>query len=71
MVATAEEVTSHIRWTTPDEGRDFFDVQARHLLGISGDEFLRRWDAGEYDELVDDSRHPEILRLAVLIPFAR
>lgn len=71
MLTTAEEVTSRIHWPTPDEGRDFFDVQARRLLGISGDEFLRRWDAGEYDELVDDPQHPEILRLAVLIPFTR
>jgi hypothetical protein len=53
------------------EGRAFFEEQARKLLGISGEEFLRRWEAGEYDELADDPEHPEILRLATLIPFAR
>lgn len=29
-------------------GVALFDRQARRLLGISGVEFLRRWDAGEF-----------------------
>ena len=29
---------------TPEEGLALFDQQARKTLGISGDEFLRRWD---------------------------
>ncbi len=34
-----------------------FDQEARRALGISGDEFLRRWDAGEYDgDDVDEPR---------------
>lgn len=38
---------------TPDEAREVFEADIRRLLGISGDEFLRRYDAGElvpYDE---------------------
>jgi hypothetical protein len=30
-----------------EEGIVLFDKAARNKLGISGDEFLRRWDAGE------------------------
>ncbi len=38
---------------TPEEAREVFEADIRRLLGISGDEFLRRYDAGElvpYDE---------------------
>jgi hypothetical protein len=68
---TGEQQNGQIHWMNQQEGRAFFEEQARKLLGISGEEFLRRWEAGEYDELADDPEHPEILRLATLIPFAR
>jgi hypothetical protein len=37
------------------------------VLNISGDEFLSRWDAGEYE----DAEDPSVTRVAMLIPFAR
>lgn len=52
---------------TREEGQELFDRRARKLLGISGEEFLQRWDAGEYS----DSDAPNVASLAVLIPFAR
>jgi hypothetical protein len=52
---------------TRDEGRALMDRAARELLRISGDEFLEKWDAGDY-EGVDD---PALTRVAMLIPFAR
>jgi hypothetical protein len=42
-----------VKELTEEEARAYFDAQARRLLGISGEEFLRRLDAGEFDELVD------------------
>jgi hypothetical protein len=71
MATTYGETTENIQWLTPDEGREFFDRQARRLLGISGEDFLRGWDAGEYDAIADDPDHPEVMRLAMLIPFGR
>ena len=56
---------------TPAEGVAFFEQQSRELLGISSAEFLRRYDAGEYDEIIDDPAHREIGLLEFLIPFAR
>ena len=53
------------------EGDAFFDQQCHAVLGISGAEFLRRYDAGEYDEIIDDPAHREIGLLEFLIPFAR
>jgi hypothetical protein len=55
----------------PEEGLAFFDEQVRELLGISGAEFLQRYDAGEYDAIIDDPAHREIGLLEFLIPFAR
>jgi hypothetical protein len=49
------------------EGRDMLDRAAREVLNISGDEFLDRWDAGEYEDADD----PAVTRVAMLIPFAR
>jgi hypothetical protein len=56
---------------TVDEGRTLFDRQARKTLNISGDEFLRRWDSGEYRHVRDDAKGRRVRRLAMLIPFAR
>jgi hypothetical protein len=52
---------------SPDEVRTLIDRQARRYLGISGEEFLRRWHRGEY---ADDSDRPGLIRLALLVPFA-
>lgn len=49
------------------EGRAMLDQAARDTLGISADEFLSKWDAGEYE----DSDDPAVTRVAMLIPFAR
>jgi hypothetical protein len=50
-----------------EEGIEILDAAARQALGISGEEFLRRKDAGEYEE----SEDPAVARVAMLIPFAR
>jgi hypothetical protein len=52
---------------TDEEAVALFDALARELLGISGKEFLQRFDAGEYagrDE-------PGIIDLVILLPLAR
>lgn len=56
---------------TPEEGRAIFDRQVETALGISGDEFLERWDAGAYRPVQDTAEGREIGRLVMLMPFAR
>lgn len=58
-------------YTTPEEGRAWFEYQAQHLMGMGGEEFIRRWEAGEYDEIADKAGHRHIMRLVMMIPFAR
>jgi hypothetical protein len=49
------------------EGAGILDRAARRKLGISGDEFIRRWDAGEYA----GSENVKAQEVADLLPFAR
>jgi hypothetical protein len=50
-----------------EQGRAMLDRAAQENLGISADEFLAKWDAGEYEDTDD----PAVTRVAMLIPFAR
>lgn len=61
---------SPIRVASVRDGKNLFDHQARQTLDISGDEFLRRWDAGVY-RANDSDEGRAARRLAMLIPFAR
>jgi hypothetical protein len=58
-------------WVTPEEGRRMFDEVVRERLGISGEEFIRRWEEGEYDAVLDMPGYLHIGYLSSLIPFAR
>jgi hypothetical protein len=54
---------------TRTEANALFDSRARLYLGISGTDFLRRWDAGEYrDRTACTSR---VMRVACMISFVR
>ncbi len=56
---------------SPEEGRKLLDEAAHHWIGIPGEEFLRRWDAGEYRDLPDTPAGWRIMRVVGLISFAR
>ena len=71
MAAIVQRRDSRIQLFDPEETRQAFDAQARELMGMSGEEFIRRWDAGEFATIADDAEHPEVMRLALLIPFGR
>ncbi len=62
---------AQVREATPGEGRTMLDNQARRQLGISGDEFLNRWDDGEYANLEDPHFALRVDRVRALIPFVR
>ena len=62
--ATAQIV---VRELDHEAGRELLDEQARKYLGIGGQEFLRRWDAGE----IDADEDPDVMRVAMLAGFAR
>lgn len=56
---------------TEEEGAALFDREARKALGISGEEFLRRWDAGEIPPVPDTPEGRPLGNLVMMLPFVR
>ncbi len=50
---------------TAEESRALFDQRAKELLGMSGDEFRRKWEAGE----IEDPDRSEVLQVWMLLPW--
>jgi len=55
---------------TEEEAVAAFDALARRGMGISGEEFLRRWDAGEWAD-VDLDSVPGLVDVSMGIPLVR
>jgi hypothetical protein len=68
MALPHETPDNGIRFVDDEEWRDFFDGQARELVGMSGEEFLRRYNAGEYKDVFDEPEYRNALYLAMLRP---
>ena len=66
MATHPEDDTVPVYEITPEEEREQFEARVRELMGISGEEFLRRLDAGEYDEIIDKGSHPHGLDVVYL-----
>src|ERR1700686_4544144 len=62
--AMATRTDNEIRELSPEEWDQRVDEQARKRLGMSGEEFERRLNAGEID--IDDS--PDVTRVAMRLP---
>lgn len=69
MAATdSEEIDiPGVRVLTPEQEREIFERQARKRLGMSGDEFIRAWDAGEFGDRHDS----HLMSVAMMLPFVR
>jgi hypothetical protein len=57
-----------IKVLSRSEGLALFDRRARAELGVSGRTFIKRWNAGQYAKR---ACRPEVVRVAMLLPFAR
>lgn len=53
---------------SPTEAREVLDGMASYYLGMSGEEFIRAWDAGE---IVASRDRPEVIRVAMLAQLGR
>jgi len=62
------EDNRQVRELTLEEGRALVDRLARRHLGMSGEAFMRAWEAGELDE---QAERPEVVYMAMLLPLAR
>lgn len=57
----------HVEYLDKKQGWKLLDANARKYLGMSAEEFLSRWDCGEFTDI--DT--PEMMNVAFLIPFVR
>lgn len=71
MTEVEERTTSGIHWLTDEEAHAIFDAEARRLMGMCGQEFLRRYDAGEFDDVHADGENIKFTSLEMLISFGR
>lgn len=71
MVAQVHEIDNLIVWLDRQDEADFFERQARALLGITGDEFRERLAAGDYADRIDDPDSGEVMYLALLASVVR
>lgn len=71
IVLPAEDGMPPVYTVTPEQGRRLFDEAVRREMGISGEEFIRRWEAGEYWEIADEEGRRHIGYLIGMMPLAR
>lgn len=51
------------------ESFEVFDGETRRLMdGMSGEEFIQRWRAGEFDAVADEPGQRHIMRLILMMP---
>jgi len=62
------DLDSEVHELTQDEALALLDRQARKYPHVSAEEFVRKYDAGEYDDRADSS---EVQRVAMFILAAR
>ncbi len=62
------DIRSRFHRATEQEGYEILDAAARHYLKMSGAAFVTAWDAGAF---ADDPDRPEVMRIAMLLPFGR
>ena len=72
MALTAESTIQNLPSVLPlERATALFDQESRRIVGISGEEFLARWDAGEFRNFDDTLEERELAYLILLIPFGR
>lgn len=54
-----------------EEAQSFFEREIQRLMGMSGAEFIQRWESGEYEDLEDVPETRHVLKAAFLIPFGQ
>lgn len=59
-----DELLPPIHDASAEEWWDIFDSLALNRLGMSGTEFIRRWDAGD----IEDPDRTDVMMLVLMIP---
>jgi hypothetical protein len=71
MALSPDQATSEIRYLDDEESHQLFDREARRLMNMSGEEFIRKYDAGDFEGEMDGPQHHALVKLVMLLPFGR
>lgn len=69
-MAAPLHLEAHISYATPDESRVRFDELCQNHMRLSSDEFLTKWDAGEFAD-ADWDEVPGLRTVAMALPMVR
>jgi hypothetical protein len=64
----AESRVPGVAFVTDEEAFAMFDEAVQKYLRMSAEEFIERWNAGEYDEVFDKPGYEDLTYLAGFIP---
>lgn len=70
QTALLRALDAALLWLDRDAAREAFDREAKERLGISGEEFLRRWQTNGFDPETYDLEWGAVSRLITLAPLA-
>ncbi|MBI3695199.1 MAG: hypothetical protein HY238_10230 [Acidobacteria bacterium] len=70
MATKPIKTNGRVRILTPEQGRKLFDRQARRHFKMSGKEFVRKLEAGEFGD-PDDPYRPELMDLVMQLPLIK
>ena len=68
MGTTTETTNGQIRELTHEEGLALLNREAQRYLHMSAEQFIKAWEAGDFDE---DPDRPDVMYVAMLLPFAK
>jgi hypothetical protein len=68
MGTMTDTINGRIRELTREEGLALLDREAQRSLHMSAEQFIKAWEAGDFDE---DPDRPDVMYVAMLLPFAK
>ncbi len=73
MALASGRARDEVRFLSEDEGRAYFDEQAQRLMRMSGEEFITKYDSGQFNHQLDNDTgdEPGLAQLVMLLPFGR
>ena len=70
-MATRHREELIVEEATQQEQDEALDYAARRFLNMTGVEFLKRWDSGEYRDIADTPFGRKVAHVSLLLPHAR
>jgi hypothetical protein len=67
-IPTTTATNGHVRELSRAEGWELLDREARRYLHMDAAQFIKAWDAGEFDA---DPDRPDVMYVAMLLPFVQ